>query len=113
NPEAAGGTVGGVVGWEGAGEGIGMAEVHVVAGPGDLEGAVEGEEGLEQILLAPEAAFHDPFFVVLGGEEDVVEVDGDSGLEAGEDFEDFVVDVAADVQDVGGVDEENVVGFEL
>lgn len=68
---------------------------------------------MQEILLG-EIAVHvfDPIARIFAREKNIVEVDEDTFMEAGDDFEKFVLDVAADFEDVAGIDEENVVFLE-
>src|SRR6185312_6633300 len=76
----------------------------------DAECAVERQECPQQVCLGPATALAEPAFGVFEGPEDVVDVDEDAVGEAGEDFEEQQVDVAAGFADVGGVDEQDVAG---
>src|SRR5579883_3478530 len=82
----------------------------MAAAPQDLEGAVEGEEGLEQVLLVPETVLlEDGVLGIFGRQKDVVDVDDDSGVQAREDLQKLVLNVAADFEHVAGVDEQDIV----
>ena len=84
----------------------------------DLEIAVEGEEGLEEHRLGPEAGPLGGEDVLLGrvgdvvGEVDVVTVDDHPGGEAGHHLEVEVGNVAVELHHVGRVDEQHVAGAE-
>ena len=90
-----------------------MELLHGAGGPDDLPGGVEGEEGFDEVLLAPEAEVgNDELLRVVQRSEDVVEVDEDAGSEERDDAEALPEDVAVDGDDMTGVDEEDVAGAE-
>ena len=61
-----------------------MGQVKKAPCDHNLEGPVKTEECLEQILLSPEPAiFENPALRILGGEENVVTVNDDTGLKRG------------------------------
>src|SRR4051812_43540511 len=77
------------------------------------EGFVEGEKGFEQVLFVQrEPAVDEPLGRVIVRKENVVNVYPDSRRETRQDLEKFETDVAAKLDCMTGVDEENVVSFE-
>lgn len=83
-----------------------------VEGAGDPTGVTE-EEGAEEEGFVPGAAFEKPVDGIGAGIKDVVDVNPDAWAEAREDAEEEEGDIAAGFGDVGGVDEEDVVGGQL
>src|SRR5207245_9783049 len=85
------------------------APVERVRREQDLVVVVKREERLEQVLLGPIAlVVENPVAPVIIGQEDVVEMDRDTRSERWQDVEDEVVDVAANLDGVGRVDEQQV-----
>src|SRR5215813_11702458 len=78
----------------------------------DLELLVELEERTQDVRLVPRASLLDPVPWILEGVEDVVEVNQDPRPDPREDVEEDPVDVAADLGDMGRIDEEDVVRLE-
>ena len=61
------------------------------------EGGVEGQEGLQYVLLIPEAeGVNDPVSTVFKREKYVVHLDYDAGLQTRQDLEEEESDVTAD-----------------
>jgi len=74
-----------------------------------LELAIERQERLQQVLLRPrQPHVHDPLARVLVREEDVVEVHDHADRQARHALQQQVIDVAAGLDRVGGVDEQHV-----
>src|SRR5689334_22267865 len=77
------------------------------------EGFVEREKSFEKVLFVQrEPAIDEPLGWIIVREEDVVNVYPNAGSETRQDFEKLEAHVAAKLDGVAGVDEENVVGFE-
>ena len=75
----------------------------------DLEAGIEGKESLQQILLGPEeTTFDEKLLRILPGKVDVVDVHQHAGRECGQYLEDNSIDVAADFDRVGRIDEQQV-----
>ena len=89
-----------------------MPAPEEVLEPADLERRVECQEGPHQVRLVPCPSLADPGLRVLEGEEDVVHVDPDAGLQPRQYLEHEVVDVGAGLDHVGRVDEEHVAVLE-
>ena len=86
-----------VVSIHGGGEPVGVIQIEVVGGPDHLELPVEGEKGLQEILLGPEVAIlMDPPSLTLPRKQDVVNVNENPRTEPGEDFQILVNDIVAD-----------------
>lgn len=99
-----------IVGREGVFQFAGMFQMHAASGPDDFEFLIEGQERLEEVLFVPEPELvEDPGTGIFCGEEDVMDVHQDSGIQAGQDFQIFVLDVSADFQHMTGIDEEDVI----
>jgi len=93
---------------------FGKLEKCVVAAEEHAKRARMHQKRADHVLLVPAAVFAEhPFLWIFGGQEDVVDVDAHAAAQAREDFEDEVIDVAAGLGDVRGIDEEHVTGFEL
>ncbi len=91
------------------GEGLGVDELVIGGAETDAGAGVVEEPGVEEVLFGPVLlAVEEPLFGVAHGEEDVVDMDGEAGLELGEDAEIEVYAVVAGVDGVCGVDEEDV-----
>jgi len=88
--------------------------MQMVGGEEDLVMCVADQECLQHVLLVPEVVMvhHDRSWI-RGRQVDVVDVDEDSWLKPGQDFQVLVLHVAPHLQDVAGIDEQNVVGFKL
>src|SRR3989442_10414671 len=71
------------------------------------------KEGPQEVRLVPGPALEHPRPRVFERVEDVVHVDVDSAPETRQDLKHQVVDVAPDLADMRGVDEENVRVLEL
>src|SRR5262249_30294922 len=76
----------------------------------DLELLVHAQERLQQVLLRPvEAVVLHPLPGVLPRQKDVVEMNERAAAQTGKDVENDMVDVAARLDGVGGVDDQQVV----
>jgi hypothetical protein len=70
-------------------------------------GAV-GDERRQEVLLIPVESLLDPVSWKVERQEDVVDVDPDSGLQTGQHPKEEVNDIGTGLHDVGAVDEEHV-----
>ena len=84
--------------------------MEITARPEHFEMLVEGQKSLEQVLLIPEAVlFENPILRVLGWQEYIVYVDNHAWIEPGQNVQVFELHVAANLQDVAGIDKKNIV----
>ena len=75
---------------------------------------IEGKKCLKKILFAPEPQFiDDPVAPVIEGEQNIVHVDDDAGVQSGQYLEEEIVNVAANFYRVRTVDEKEIAGAEL
>src|ERR1035441_6031462 len=105
------------VGWQGgesSSQPFGILVIHIAGSPDHLESAVEGHKCAQQVLLIPkESKIRGPCLGVLEWQENVVHVNEDPIFEVGYDIEEFVVDVTAELRNMAGVDEQDIVGAQL
>ena len=71
------------------------------------------QESPEEVILIPGPPSFGPNFDVLEWPKDVVEVNDDPSPQTWQHVENQMIDVAPDLGDVGGVDEEDIARFEL
>ena len=79
----------------------------------NAESAIILEECPQHITLVPRSTFIDPLLRIFEREEDVVEVNINALREGRKDFEEDTINVAVDLADVRGVNEQDVIRFEL
>ena len=86
-----------------------MRNVHGAAGPKNLESRVECQEGLQEVLLCPKTEIvHHELPGIIGGQKHVMHMHHDSGMQAREDLQVLIEDIAADGDDVARVEEEDI-----
>src|SRR5579871_5468131 len=90
----------------------GVSLKHIVGAPLYFKTRMERKKRLQEILLVQvSAGVEGPGARRLPGEEDVVEVNPDPGLQGGQDLEDLQVDVEARAGGVARVNNQNIAGF--
>jgi len=78
-------------------EHVGVKLLHGTAGPDHAKGRIETQEGLKQILFAPETEIlHDEFFRIVKRSEDIVKVDEHARSQLEQNAETFVENIAVD-----------------
>jgi hypothetical protein len=84
--------------------------MHIIARPDDFKSVIERKKGLEHVLFRPKPMlFHHPRLGVFAGKKYVVEMDEHTLSNSGHDFEDLVLNITADPNHMGRIDEKNVI----
>ena len=71
-----------------------MCQMHIVAAPKHLEGIVESQKRLQEVLLIPKIAmFNNPILRIFGGKEYVVHMDEYARVQSWKNLKKFPLNV--------------------
>ena len=90
-----------------------MEMLHEGVHKHNAESTIVLEECSQHIYLVPRSPFIDPLLRIFEREKDIVEVNINARSEGRKDLEEDTIYVAVDLADVRGVNEQNVIRFEL
>jgi len=86
--------------------------VQVAHAEEDLRLTVVDQEGPQERRLTPLEEIVEDVDLVIIGKIDIMKMDDHPGAKPGQDFQNQVIDVGSRLDRVGGIDEEEIVGFQ-